>query len=162
MISISLLCTHGDCSLVSYSHHFQYILELNSDSLCQARGHFCLCSKWPLCWDCLQPGWLVCQVHRHPTTEPSLERVSQGHIYLLPLEQPAFSLSPGKKTIQVVRIEGEVGDDQVKLFLILVEQREGQKEVAFLAWVMNQLCLFSSSAFILSHSYSPVSFSWGR
>lgn len=49
----------------------------------------------------------------------------------------------------VVRIEGEIEDDQVKLFLILGEERKGQKEVAFLAWVMNYLCLFNSSAFIL-------------
>lgn len=39
-----------------------------------------------------------------------------------------------------VRIEREAGDDSVKLFLILVEEREGQKEVAFLDQVM-ELCV---------------------
>lgn len=36
----------------------------------------------------------------------------------------------------VVRIEREVGDDSVQLFLFLVEERKGQKEVVFPAWVM--------------------------
>lgn len=49
-------------------------------------------------------------------------------------------------------------------FLFLVEERESQKEVMFLAWVMEllYLCLDSGPAFILFHTYSLVRLFLGR
>lgn len=49
-------------------------------------------------------------------------------------------------------------------FLFLVEERESQKEVVFLAWVMEllYLCLDSGPAFVLFHTYSLVRLFLGR
>lgn len=70
-----------------------------------------------------------------PQLELSLQGVSQGHLCLLLLEQPPFSLPSGKKTIMAGRTERESGADQVKL-LFLTEKRDGQDEVVSLAQVM--------------------------
>lgn len=95
-----------------------------------SQGPFYFCSKRCLSWDHLQPGRHVRCAHRALTVGGfTRSRMPTCFLWSRRLLITIW------KTISVVGIEREVGDDSVPCFLFLVEEREGQQGVVFLAQV---------------------------